>query len=100
MTSLTPRYVLTLIEHLPQDSAFVASIRGGRQHRGWGVGEYLLAHLIDAVNANTFVLTSAHSKVKPKRPEPVQRPGTRQGKADMFRMHMAAKKHAKAVKDG
>lgn len=39
---------------------------------------YMLANVIDAINQNTFVLVSANSKRKPKRPEPIMRPSVKQ----------------------
>lgn len=39
-----------LVEHLPEDSAFVASLRGGRQMRAWTTEAYLLAATANQLN--------------------------------------------------
>lgn len=50
---LTPRLLLSLIEQLPEGSAYFAALRGGPEYRDWGLQEYLLAGVINAVNTNT-----------------------------------------------
>jgi hypothetical protein len=46
-TTLTPRYVLWLVEHLPHESATVASMKGGPEHRPWTLDVYLMAHMVN-----------------------------------------------------
>jgi hypothetical protein len=50
-TSLTPRYVLMLVEHLPDDSALFAAMRGGKEHRPWTVETHLLTAVVNLLNA-------------------------------------------------
>lgn len=69
----SPRMLLVRLLELPDTSALAASIRG--EPRGWGTDRHLFATLVDAIQANTWVLTAANSKKKPRRPKPVPRPG-------------------------
>lgn len=66
---------MALIQNLPDDSATVAAMRGGRQFYGWDTDRYLMAQLVDSVRENTWVLAAVNSKKKPKRPDPLERPG-------------------------
>ncbi|MFJ8394389.1 hypothetical protein [Streptomyces sp. NPDC094144] len=75
--SVSPRSALALIEHLPEDSAFVAAVRGGREFTGWDTSSYLLAALIDSVNMTTWAIGSQNAKRKPAKPKPLERPGKR-----------------------
>lgn len=72
----SPRRVLVLARQLPLESRTVAHLRGGDQYLGWGPDRYLLAALIDAVNATTYAVVAANSPKgkKPRPPEPVPRP--------------------------
>jgi hypothetical protein len=69
----SPRYILGLIRQLPVESATVAELRGGSQFRGWDVDRYLLTAIVDAIQANTYMLAKANQG-KPKMPEPMYRP--------------------------
>lgn len=63
----SPDYVLALIEGLPDNLAFAAAMRGGRQFRGWGQDRNMLADLWDL----TAAVGMAGSKKKPpKFPRP------------------------------
>lgn len=73
--SLSPSTVYDLVEHIPDDSALQALMRGGRQHRGWTVAAYLAAATVDASHDTAWVTASAHSRKTIKRPQRVQRPG-------------------------
>jgi hypothetical protein len=46
-TTLTPRYVLWLVEHLPPESATIASMKGGPEHRPWTIETFLLAQAVN-----------------------------------------------------
>lgn len=74
----------------------MAKLRGGEQFNDWDVIAYQLANLIDAVNNNTYVLTAANSKKKPKQPKPTYRPtkDTRQSN-NMFRTQLELAKKRK-----
>jgi hypothetical protein len=50
-TQLTPRYVLMLVEHLPDSSAIASSHRGGREHRPWTFETHLLAATVNLLYA-------------------------------------------------
>lgn len=84
-----PRWWLALIEHLPDDGAFAASVAfaaplpdptvkakpkpSARDYRGWGHDRYLLAGLYDALNTNT-VVTGNWGKGKAPKMQPWPRP--------------------------
>ncbi|RLK54821.1 hypothetical protein [Actinokineospora cianjurensis] len=72
--TLTPRRVLWLIEHLPEDSATVAALRGGPQHRAWTTAAHLLATVADAVQLGTWTTIAAHARRRPTPPKPLPRP--------------------------
>lgn len=74
--SVSPRSALALIENLPEDSAFVVAVRGGREFTGWDTSSYLLACLIDSVNMTTWAVGAQNAKRKPAKPKPLERPGT------------------------
>lgn len=74
---LSPRYVLSLILHLPSDGAFFASRRGGQEFRGWDVDRYALVSLVNAQRAGNHILLVANrdpKKPKPPLPEPFPTP--------------------------
>ncbi|WP_405960616.1 hypothetical protein OG235_24795 [Streptomyces sp. NBC_00024] len=73
--TLSPRAVYELVEHIPDDSAIQAELRGGRQHRGWSIAAYLAAAQVDASHDTAWVTASAASRKSVKRPARVQRPG-------------------------
>ena len=75
----SPRYILSLIKRLPVESCFVAEIRGGDQFRGWNPDRYLLTAIVDAVQANTHIVSKANGG-KGKKPEPTYRPKKVQSK--------------------
>lgn len=75
---LSPRRVLWLIEHLPEDSATVAAIKGGPEHRPWITLAHLLATVADAIQLGTWATITAHARKRPKPPTPLPRPTTRQ----------------------
>ncbi|MBO1414459.1 hypothetical protein [Streptomyces sp. FH025] len=70
------RFVLALIGTLPDDSATVAALRGGREALGWDARTYVLADLVDAVQALTHVQVAKAAK-NPRtveKPSPYPRP--------------------------
>jgi hypothetical protein len=73
---LSPRRVLWLVEHLPEESATVAAIKGGPEHRPWTSTAHLLATVVDAVQWGTWATIAAHSRKRPSPPRPVPRPTT------------------------
>lgn len=73
---LSPRRVVWLVEHLPEDSATVAVLRGGAEHRSWTTAAHLLATVVDAVQLNTWATVAANSKRRPRPPTPLPRPDT------------------------
>lgn len=48
---MSPRYVLWIVEQLPAQSAFRASLQGGTAFRGWDQTVYLLAAVVNLLNA-------------------------------------------------
>lgn len=61
--------MLWLVEHLPEDSATVASMKGGKVHRHWTTDAYLLAAAV-----NTLAAANRQRAGKPMRKAPVQPP--------------------------
>jgi hypothetical protein len=89
-----PAYVLDLITQLPDDSAFAASVQGGREFRGWGFDRHVNVAVLDALQALAYILRAVNGDKKAKPPEPFPRPGTRKPKkartlADMMRVNRA-----------
>jgi hypothetical protein len=105
---LSPRFVLAHIHNLDYDSAFVAEVRGGQQFRGWDVGRYQMARVIDVLQVSNYLFILANSdpkKRKPKPPDPypipdeikrVDKPGSF---AFIAKAHIAAVKKRKALTD-
>lgn len=71
----TPWWVLTLVEELPDNSAFAASVAGGRAYRGWGWERHVMAALFDAIQVNTVVTARVAGAKNVKPPSPMPRPG-------------------------
>lgn len=67
---LTPLYLLVLIRGLPDDCRFNAERRGGQEFRGWDASRYVAVATVNAVRALQWTYVSAHSKQRPKPPEP------------------------------
>lgn len=62
---------------LPATSRLAVAVRGGPAHDGWDVHAYLLAALLDAVQANTHALIQINSRKKVRPPARVPLPGQR-----------------------
>ncbi|MFJ4785160.1 hypothetical protein [Streptomyces sp. NPDC088794] len=87
------RKVRVLIQHLPPESATWTALRNGladedlaeQAEKGepekarWSQGEQLIAQVADRVAELTYVFSLANSGKgrKPKRPEPIRRPGVK-----------------------
>lgn len=75
-STVTPRYVLSLVGQLPPESAFGASVRGGSEFRPWSPQLYVLAAIANLLNAanrqragkrgGKQVIKPPESKVRPK----------------------------------
>jgi hypothetical protein len=50
-STVTPRYVLSLVGQLSQESAYAASVRGGAEFRPWSTQLYVLAAIANLLNA-------------------------------------------------
>ncbi len=61
---------MTLIRHMPEDSATLAALRGGPEHRPWTLQTDLLAGIFNAVAAANWQRTGKKSG----KPEPVKPP--------------------------
>ena len=75
---LSPRYVLSLVLHLPSDGAFYASRSGGQEFRGWDADRYALVSLVNAQRATNHILMMVNrdpKKPRPKPPETFPTPG-------------------------
>jgi hypothetical protein len=72
-----PAYVLDLITQLPDDSAFAASVQGGREFRGWGFDRHVNVAVLDALQALAYILRAVNGDKKAKPPDPFPRPGAR-----------------------
>ena len=67
---LAPLFILSLIRGLPEGSRFIAEKRGGPQFRGWDTDRYIAVANVNAVRALQYTYIAAHSKNRPKPPEP------------------------------
>lgn len=75
----TPRYLLSLIIHLPADGAFYASRQGGQEFRGWDTDRYALVALVNAQRAGNHIqlmINRDPKRAAPKPPEPFPTPGS------------------------
>lgn len=81
---------------LPPESNTMVAIRG--DDMAWSTSDHILACVIDAINANTYVYAqSVSDKRKLPRPEPFPRPGAKPvKKASQFAL-MARQARAKAM---
>lgn len=80
----SPRFLLSHINNLPYDSAFVAELRGGQQFRGWNEDRYLLAAIVNAIRvlAHVFILANMDpKKSKPEAPKPWPLPDKQEKRA-------------------
>ena len=71
----TLRRIWVLLQRIP-----LGEWHAGDGAASWTAESYLLAGVLDAVNQLSWITASVHSKRKPKRPDAVTRPGTRQKK--------------------
>ncbi|AGK87503.1 tail assembly chaperone [Mycobacterium phage HINdeR] len=70
---LSPRYVLTLLRYMPDDSATFAEMRGGQEFRGWNEDRYQNTAMVDAIRGLLYAFILAHTgknSRKPAAPEP------------------------------
>jgi hypothetical protein len=65
----TPRFLLSHINNLPYDSAFVAELRGGQQFRGWDENRYLLAANVNAIRVLSHIFILANMDPKKRKPD-------------------------------
>lgn len=89
-----------LIRNLPEDSRTQTALRdlphpkpaadGPRKFGPWALGDYLTAHLIDAVNRNTYAVAVAGHLQDPKPPTPFPRPGLDMAAAAVGRQNSEA----------
>lgn len=62
---VTPRLVLWLVEQLPADSAFAASVQGGGEFRAWPLPTLLMARAVNELSI------ANQQRAGRKRPKPV-----------------------------
>jgi hypothetical protein len=94
---VSPTEIVILIRGLRPGSRFVSLMQGGEQFQEWNVMAYQMANIIDAINNNTYVLTAANSKRKPKAPKPSYRPSkAKQKPQNAFRTQLEMAKQRKA----
>lgn len=92
-----------LARKLPPSSRTVAAQQGGEEYWGWTLDRYMLAAIVDALNASNYMYLSANSKKKPKAPKPVPRPGDEERKRQQKENNPFAvmvKKQMDALKSG
>lgn len=93
---MTPIEILLLIRGLKIGTRFMAEMQGGDSFQQWDLMAYQMANVIDAINNNTYVLTSANSKRKPKAPKPSYRPSKTKAKPqNAFRTQLELAKQRK-----
>lgn len=93
---LTPLYLLVLIRGLPDDCRFNAERRGGQEFRGWDASRYAAVASVNAVRALQWTYICAHSKSRPKQPEPFPIPDAQRRRRDNTFAIMAAQQIAAA----
>jgi len=93
---ITPSEVMLLIRGLGPGTRFAAKMQGGEQYQEWNLIAYQMANILDAINNNTYVLTAANSKRKPKAPKPSYRPAKAKVKQNAFRTQLELAKQRKA----
>lgn len=71
----SPWWLLALVEELPDTSAYVASLQGGRAFRGWGWDRHITAALFDALQVQTVVIAKVAGAKGIEMPPPLPRPG-------------------------
>ena len=97
-SAVTPRWVWVLIKGLPDNSRYVAELRGGPQFRGWDAGTYVQAATVNAIRGLQYTYVASKSKRKPQPPEPFPIPDAgvkkqkRGGFADMVAQLQAQQK--------
>lgn len=69
-STLTPRYVLWLVEWLPDTSALHASAQGGPKHRGWNADRHAAISTVELLAAANWQRGGG----KGQRPKPIPRP--------------------------
>lgn len=79
---MSPRYVLTLIMHLPIGSCFNAARMGGQQYHGWDAQAYALADIATSLRSLQFLYTLAHIDPKKGRKPPPPKPFPTPGAVD------------------
>lgn len=70
--TVTPRYVLWLVEWLSDDSALFASRQGGPRHRGWTVDRHIGVSTLETL----WWANYQRGDGKGKKPKPIPRPKT------------------------
>lgn len=75
----SPKEIVALITWLPEESAFVASMRGGRRFLGWSWDRLMSTLLLEQTQMNGFNFIKANTDPKKGRalkgPEPIDFPG-------------------------
>ena len=85
---MAPRFVISLIQRLPDDSLTTALASGGREQFGWGQNRHMLADIFDAINQNTRACGNWGKKPPKIEPRPRPNRGKKEkkkvGVADLF----------------
>ena len=71
--TLSPRYVLWLVEWLPDSSAYYASRQGGPPHRGWTVDRHAAVSIVELLAAGNYQRGGG----KGPKPKPIRRPSAK-----------------------
>jgi len=71
--TISPRYVLWLVEWLPDSSAYFASKQGGPQHRGWNVDRHAAVTTVELLATGNYQRAGG----KGPKPKPLKRPSSR-----------------------
>lgn len=77
-SGVTPRWLLTLIAGLGEDTRYAASCRGGQHLRGWTMDRYLSVYRLETLRATQWIHTAANSKNRPPFPKPFPLPKAKQ----------------------
>lgn len=81
-SGVTPRWLLTLIAGLGEESRYAASCRGGQHLRGWTQDRYLSVFALETQRATQWIHTAANSTKRPPFPKPFPLPKAKQQKPE------------------
>lgn len=96
--TITPWWILALVEELPDTSAFAASQQGGREYRGWGWDRHIFAALFDAIQMQSTIVAKTGGAKNVKTPPPLPRPGVKRSASSGLPMSQLMRTHGQMAR--